>query len=354
MTPVTLAIESSCDDTSVSLVTGEGKVVGLINQDQEVFHQRFGGVIPEIASRKHTETLVPLVDTLLSEFLTDQHQVQFISVTNRPGLIGALMTGVVVAKTLAWKWRVPIVPVNHLHAHIAAPFLEGQNPLYPFLCLAASGGHTSLYLVSGPQQFFVVGTTRDDAAGEALDKFAKRVGLPFPGGSAIDKLAQSGDPHAFSFPFPMAHQNTLDMSFSGLKASADRLIASLSEDRIAEALPDLCASFQNAVISSLVMKLEKACELFHPKLVAVTGGVSANSLLRLRAQSLCNSLGIPLVLPELKFTTDNAAMVGWQGWLSFERSHQPFCGVRPYAKSLAEDFQLLNDPLDWQKLGRTS
>ncbi len=321
-----LAIETSCDDTSVAIVDRSGYVHDLMSASQDLAHRPYGGVVPEIAGRNHSETLLPLVEAIIKTKGWDA--IDGIAVTNRPGLLGSLLVGVVTAKALGLAKKIPIIGVNHLEGHIFAPFLKDQayEPSskleFPFLSLAVSGGHTTIYRVDALGKYKVLGTTRDDAAGEAFDKFAKMLGLPFPGGVQIDRLSKDGSENAFSFPRGMMEEGNLDFSFSGVKASAQRLVQSLSQTEKRERINDLCASFQNAVASTLIEKLDRAVNREKIKNVTITGGVSANSKLRALAQEWSSRHNLSLVIPPSRFCTDNAAMIGYVGIQRFNNGER--------------------------------
>lgn len=316
-----LAIETSCDDTSVALVRQDGFVLGQLQASQDQRHQVFGGVVPEIASRAHTEVLMPLVDKLLQQNQIKLSDVAGLAVTSRPGLIGSLLVGVVSAKTLAQMTDLPLVSVNHLHGHIAAPLLwdqktenpslGGRAPKFPWLVLAVSGGHTSLYYVASHLDFKILGTTRDDAAGEAFDKFAKMAGLGFPGGAEVDKLARQGQPGIFKFTTVTLPDYAF--SFSGIKSAAERALRESAFD-IKLDLANLAASYQAVIVDSLLFQVEQAFSNLEVRSFMVTGGVSANTELRAKAEALSKQHKVPLFAPPLRYCTDNAAMIGLAGW----------------------------------------
>jgi N6-L-threonylcarbamoyladenine synthase len=341
-----LAIETSCDDTSVALVDRQGRVHGMISQSQDAFHEPFGGIVPEIACRNHSLVLLGLVDQLLRTTGYSFKDIDGFAVTNRPGLVGSLIVGIVTAKTLAQAHAKPLIGVNHLEGHILAPFLQddqyssGENfGARPFVCLAVSGGHTSLYHVQNLGTYKVLGATLDDAAGEAFDKFGKMLGLGWPGGSRIDLLSKTGNKKAFDLPRSMIKEDHFLFSFSGLKSSAQRLIESLPVAEVPPRLADLSASFQEAVVDVLISKLQKAIEAHKVELVAVTGGVSANSRLRERAQELAVRKGVKLIIPPMKYCTDNAAMIGLAGVLRLQRGERHELNLGPSPSSWVDDFQ---------------
>lgn len=332
-----LALETSCDDTSVAIVTEGGWVLSLVSKDQDLAHDPYGGIVPEIASRNHTQALLPLIEIALNKSNLKFSDLDGLVVTNRPGLIGALIVGLVTAKSLALVYELPLLGVNHLEGHLLAPFLRDQdyeppeNFSYPYVALAISGGHTSLYLVEAPRRYRVLGKTRDDAAGEVFDKFAKMVGLGFPGGPKVDQEARDGDPQAFHFPRVLFDNRSLEMSFSGLKSAAARLIESLGPEQTLKKRKDLCASFQEAVVETLWTKLERAARAFAVPRIVLTGGVSANSRLRTLATQAAAKNGFQLVVPPLRYCTDNAAMIGYAGLerLRVGESHGPDLGPSP-------------------------
>jgi N6-L-threonylcarbamoyladenine synthase len=284
-----LGIETSCDETAAAVVTWDGEIVASVVASQDELHARYGGVVPEVASRRHLDLIVPVID----EVLTDE--VEAIAVTSRPGLIGALLVGVSAAKALAWARRLPLIPVNHLHGHVASLYLRPLDLQPPFTCLLASGGHTMLLDVQEREGYTVLGTTLDDAAGEAFDKGARLLGLGYPGGREIDALAKQGDPLAYDFP--VARVPGLDFSFSGLKTSLLYKVRELTPQELEARRADLAASYQRAIVRALVERLEAV----GGDRIAVVGGVAANSELR---AALPDAALAPLPL-----CTDNAAMI---------------------------------------------
>ena len=293
-----LGIETSCDETAVALVTREGQIRSNVVSSQAELHAPYGGVVPEVASRHHLELILPALRRALEHADARLEDVDRVAVTQGPGLVGALLIGVSAAKALAWSRRLPLVPVNHLHGHVASLFL-GSDPLKtPFLCLLASGGHTQLLDVRDPGAFEVVGTTLDDAAGEAFDKGARLLGLGYPGGAEIDRLAREGDPEAFSFP--VARVPGFDFSFSGLKTALLYTVRDLG-DQAQSRRADLAASYQRAIVRALVERTRAAAEELGAERIAIVGGVAANSELR---ATLPEAAAAPLEL-----CTDNAAMI---------------------------------------------
>jgi N6-L-threonylcarbamoyladenine synthase len=304
-----LALETSCDDTCAAVTDG-GRVLSNVISSQAAAHQRFGGVVPEVASRHHLELVGPVVEAALAEAGTTLEDAEAVAVTAGPGLIGALLVGVSSAKALAAPRRQPLVAVDHLHGHIAANFLEPDPLEPPFLCLVASGGHTLLAGVRERASYEVLGQTLDDAAGEALDKAARLLGLGFPGGPEIEKLAREGDPAAFAFPVAMSRDPGLDFSFSGAKTALVYRCRDLGEAEAQRRRADLAASFQSAVIEQLVSKLKRALGSAEWPAVALGGGVAANGPLRERVAALCEQDGLRLKLVAPELCTDNAAMIG--------------------------------------------
>ena len=303
-----LAIETSCDDTCAAVVH-RGEILSNVISSQAASHAAFGGVVPEIASRHHLELVNPIVDAALAEAQKDLGDLDAIAVTRGPGLIGALLVGVSSAKALASARRLPMVQVDHLHGHVAANFLEPDPLEPPFLCLIASGGHTLLAAVTAKDGFEVLGQTLDDAAGEALDKAARVLGLGYPGGPEIQRLSAEGDEAAFEFPVAMTRDPGLDFSFSGLKTALVYAARDVG-DELPARRADLAASFQAAVVGQLVAKLGRAIDAGDWPAVALGGGVAANSLLRERVGELCAARGLEFKLVPPALCTDNAAMIG--------------------------------------------
>ena len=294
-----LGLETSCDETAAAVVTEDGGIRANVVASQADLHARYGGVVPEVASRRHLELVAPVLDEALREAGATLADVDRVAVTRGPGLIGALLVGVSAAKALAWSRRLPLVPVDHLHGHVAALFLEPDPVDPPFLCLLATGGHTLLLDVQDRAGYRVLGTTLDDAAGEAFDKGARLLGLGYPGGAALDRLAREGDPEAYDFP--VARVPGLDFSFSGLKTALVYAVRDLDPAELERRKADLAASYQRAIVRALVARTRAAAEELGAERVAVVGGVAANSELR---ASLPDAALAPLAL-----CTDNAAMI---------------------------------------------
>jgi N6-L-threonylcarbamoyladenine synthase len=294
-----LGLETSCDETAAALVTRDGRVRANIVASQAELHARYGGVVPEVASRRHLELVAPVVEEALREAGATLDDVESVAVTRGPGLIGALLVGLSAAKALAWSRGLPLVPVDHLQGHVAALYLEPEPLEPPFLALLATGGHTLLLDVQDRSGYRVVGSTLDDAAGEAFDKGARLLGLGYPGGAALDRLARGGDPDAVAFP--VARVPELDFSFSGLKTALVYAVRGLGPDELERRRADLAASYQRAIVRALVQRTQEAAERLGAGRIAVVGGVAANSELR---ASLPDALLAPLEL-----CTDNAAMI---------------------------------------------
>ena len=331
-----LGIESSCDDTSAAVVRNTTLLSSIIAS--QAVHERYGGVIPELASRAHQQNIVPVVDTALKEAGITLEKIDAIAFTRGPGLVGSLMVGTSFAKGLALAHNIPLVEVNHLHGHILAPFVdlpdrECEHPEFPYLSLLVSGGHTQIVRVDSPFDMQIVGTTIDDAAGEALDKCAKVMGLPYPGGPVIDRLAKEGNAEAFHFAKPRVGE--FDFSFSGLKTSfLYTLRDAMAENPnfIEERKADLCASLLDTVVDILVSRLVRAAKHFHIKDIAIGGGVAANSLLRSRITEECQKRGWRCFLPELRFTTDNAAMIAIAGRYKYMKEEFSSLDAAPIAR----------------------
>jgi tRNA N6-adenosine threonylcarbamoyltransferase len=302
-----LALETSCDDTCAA-VTTEARILSNVVSSQAAFHERYGGVVPEVASRHHLELVNAVAAAALDEAGIELAEVEQVAVTQGPGLIGALLVGLSTAKALAAAHRKPLVPVDHLHGHVAANYLEPDPLEPPFLCLIASGGHTLLAGVRDPSGFEVIGQTLDDAAGEAFDKGARLLGLGYPGGPAIQRAAEGGDSEAFDFPVAMSERG-LDFSFSGLKTALVYKVRDLGAEETEARRADLAASFQCAITDQLVAKLRRAAGTGKWPAIALGGGVAANAELRDRTQAICDELGLRLKLVPISLCTDNAAMI---------------------------------------------
>ena len=310
---IILGIETSCDETAAAVVMDGTQILSSVVSSQIDIHHPYGGVVPELASRKHMEAIVPVVTEALAASGMDSKQLDAIAVTQGPGLVGALLVGFCFAKSFAFALDIPWVGVNHLEGHINSLFLEENPPPFPFVALLASGGHTSIYYVTSHTGFEVVGQTRDDAAGEAFDKVAKMLGLGYPGGAVIDRLATQGDPEKIVFPRPFLDKSTFDFSFSGLKTAVRRYIEK-NMDVYQEQISDIAAGFQESVVDVLSFKvvhvaLMKGCE--H---IAIVGGVAANNRLRERVRHEADLKGLTVHVPSIDLCSDNAAMIAATGY----------------------------------------
>lgn len=339
-----VGIETSCDDTSVALLSLTGEVLALKSANQDASHRPFGGVVPEVASRRHTENLLPLMEAAMNEAGFGWAQVTGIAVTSRPGLIGSLLVGVVTAKTLALARGLPFIGVNHIEGHLLAPLLRDGSygpPVgfgFPYLALAVSGGHTHLFAVEKPGRYKLLGHTVDDAAGEAFDKFGKMLKLGFPGGVLVDRLAAGGNAKAFTFPRGLIHENNLNFSFSGLKTAGMRAIEGLPEQDLEARKADLCASYQEAIVEVLCEKMIRASHQTGLKNWTVTGGVSANSRLRARALEAAKVHNAVLALPPLRYCTDNAAMIALAGLYRLQAGEASAQDLSPLAHAAPADW----------------
>lgn len=305
-----LAIETSCDDTAAAVLSSDGRVLASVVHSQDAIHARYGGVVPEVAGRAHVERMTAVVREALYEAGIGTEALAAVAATVGPGLIGALLVGVQTAKAIAWSRRLPFVPVNHLHGHLAATWLTDPRAPFPMVTLVASGGHTSLIRVDDTRTFTLLGQTLDDAAGEAFDKGARLLGLGYPGGRELDMLAETGDPHAFSFPVALRRSNRLDFSFSGVKTALYYLLRDMTEEQRQERAADIAASYREAIVTALLEKTLRAALDEGAETVAVAGGVAANSLLRARLVAEGLVRGLHVVVPSFAYCTDNAAMIG--------------------------------------------
>lgn len=328
---VILALESSCDDTSASVLKN-GKILTNIISGQAI-HEKFGGVVPELASRAHQRNIISVVDQAMKEAAISQNDLDAVAFTNGPGLIGSLLVASSFAKGLALSLNVPLIAVNHLHAHVLSNFIDNPKPKFPFLCLLVSGGHTQILKVTDYIHYEIIGKTIDDAAGEAFDKAAKVIDLPYPGGPSMDKESQGGNKFTFDFPTPKIAG--LDFSFSGLKTSfLYKIRDGLKEDPefIKKNTQDLCASYQNRIISYLTEKLLKASKQTGINEVALAGGVAANSALRERIGELSKKHSWKTYIPEMIYCTDNAAMIGITSYYKYLQKDFSDPGIRPFAR----------------------
>lgn len=321
-----LAIESSCDDTSISIIRGNEVLSNIISS--QAIHNSYGGIVPELASRAHINNISTLTDLSLKEANTNINDINAIAVTSEPGLMGSLIVGSSFAKGLSLKYNLPIVPVNHIDGHIYSGFLEDKTLEFPFISLVVSGGHTSLFLVNSYVDFETIGMTKDDAAGEAFDKISKLMGLGYPGGPVIDKLAKDGNPTKYDFPRSMINSDDFNFSFSGLKTSVRYFIQKNFELPLDEQEKrDIAASVQSAIVDVLLHKTIKAAKKHNVKNIVIGGGVSANSILRNKFIQL-ESKGFKIVLPKMEYCIDNAAMIGYMASKKLEHSEHEFYDLK--------------------------
>lgn len=314
---ILLGIESSCDETAAALVEDGRTILSSVIASQVEEHKIYGGVVPEIASRRHSEAIVGVVQEALSRAGKSLADLDGIAVTYAPGLIGALLVGVNFAKGLALSTGLPLIPVHHLRGHIASNYLSSPGLEPPFLCLVVSGGHSHIVQVEDYTKLKILGRTRDDAAGEAFDKAARAMGIPYPGGVEMDRIAEEGDPNAYKLPHPHVEGAPLDFSFSGLKTAVLNLLNNARQKGEEISVPDLCASYRRAVVSCLTENFFQAAEMTGAKTLAAAGGVSANRLLRRELERLAGERGLPLYLPDKSLCGDNAAMIASQGYYEF-------------------------------------
>lgn len=332
---IILAIESSCDETSASVCV-DGKIFSNFIANQKI-HEKYGGVVPELASRAHMQNIVPVVDAALKEAFPQQTpgvslaQLDAIAFTQAPGLIGSLLVGAQFAKSLALSLNKPLIAVHHMQAHVLANLIDDNRPSFPFLCLTVSGGHTQIVLARSPLDLEVIGQTIDDAAGEAFDKSAKLLGLPYPGGPLVDKHAKNGDPLRFKFAEPQIPE--LNFSFSGLKTSVLYFLQKQEPGFIQANIDDLCASIQHTIINILLKKVKKAVQQTGVQNVCIAGGVSANSGLRTALQQMGGELGWKTYIPKFEYCTDNAAMIAITAYYKYMEKDFSELSVGPTARA---------------------
>ncbi len=337
MQTIILGIESSCDDTSAAVIK-DNNILANVVANQEV-HRDFGGVVPELASRAHQQHIIPVIDIALKRANVNKKELNAVAFTRGPGLLGSLLVGTSFAKSFALSLGIPLIEVDHMRAHILAHFIQDEEkrpiPSFPFLCLTVSGGHTQLVIIRSPYDMEEIGRTIDDAAGEAFDKAAKIMGLPYPGGPMIDKLAREGNPEAFAFGLPRIPG--LDFSFSGLKTSFLYFLRDRLKENpffIEENKADLAASIQSAIILMLSRKLQQAVEETGIQEVAIAGGVSANSGLRNHLTEKAAEKGWNLYLPKFQYSTDNAAMIAMAGYFKYLRGEFAGLDITPYTRAI--------------------
>ncbi|MDI9371251.1 MAG: tRNA (adenosine(37)-N6)-threonylcarbamoyltransferase complex transferase subunit TsaD [Synergistaceae bacterium] len=325
---LTLGMESSCDDTAVAVLRGPRKVESELLSSQIDDHAPFGGVVPEFAARRHLEAFLPLTKEALRRagVSNPREEIGLVAVTSGPGLMGSLLVGVMAAKALALAWDIPLIGVNHLEGHIFANVVSYPDLAPPFLCMIVSGGHTEIVLAKGFGEYLMLGGTRDDAAGEAYDKVAKALGLPYPGGPVVDRLASGGDPRSFDFPVPLKGSSEIEFSFSGLKTAAITRIKKMEKAGVEVPVEDFCASFQRAVTEALMNKLRLASRRTGIRTVSISGGVAANSALR---AALRNERRWRVCIPPRDRCTDNAVMIAAAGYAAFLRGERSSLDLAP-------------------------
>ncbi|HEV7349993.1 tRNA (adenosine(37)-N6)-threonylcarbamoyltransferase complex transferase subunit TsaD [Telluribacter sp.] len=326
-----LAIESSCDETSAAVISN-GKICSNVVATQ-LIHQQYGGVVPELASRAHQQHVLPVVEKALNDAKVAKKDLQAIAFTRGPGLLGALLVGTSFAKAMALGLKIPLIDVNHMQAHVLAHFIEDPKPRFPFLCLTVSGGHTQIVKVRDYLDMEIIGQTLDDAVGEAFDKTAKLLDLPYPGGPLIDKYAQQGNPLAFEFP--PVEMPSLDYSFSGIKTSFLYFLQKKTKENphfVAENLADICASIQYTLVRILLKKLRKASKQTGIREIAIAGGVSANSGLRRHLQEMGEEMGWNVYVPRFEYCTDNAAMIAMAAHFKYQQNDFTDQKVSPLAR----------------------
>ncbi len=326
-----LAIESSCDETSAAIIQ-DGKVLSNLIATQKV-HEKYGGVVPELASRAHMQNIIPVVDVAIQEAGISKNDISAVAFTQAPGLIGSLLVGACFARSFAQARNLPLIAVHHMQAHVLAHFID-SNPPFPFLCLTVSGGHTQIVLCKSHLDMTVLGETIDDAAGEAFDKLAKMLQLPYPGGPLVDKLAQQGDPNKFKFP--ISEMKEYNFSFSGIKTSILYFLQNNTKTNpnfIQENLNDICASAQNAIVTTLIQKLSKAAKENNIKHIGIAGGVSANSELRKRLIDTGKQKGWTTYIPKFEYCTDNAAMIGITAYYKYLKGDFAPLSTSPSARA---------------------
>lgn len=328
---VILGIESSCDETSAAICI-DGKIRSNIIANQAI-HANYGGVVPELASRAHQQNIIPTVDQAIRDAKISKNDIQAVAFTRGPGLLGSLLVGVSFAKSFALARKIPLIEVNHMQAHVLAHFIEDPMPSFPFLCLTVSGGHTQIILVKDYFEMELIGETLDDAAGEAFDKTAKILNLPYPGGPLIDKYAKEGDPNAFKLPEPQIPG--LNFSFSGLKTAILYLVRDELKKNphfLEERINDLCASVQHRIVTILLQKVKKAAQQTGVRQIAIAGGVSANSELRSQLLEMGEKYGFETFVPKFEYCTDNAAMIAIAGYHKFLKGDFVGQDVTPLAR----------------------
>ncbi|HEY5601699.1 MAG TPA: tRNA (adenosine(37)-N6)-threonylcarbamoyltransferase complex transferase subunit TsaD [Gammaproteobacteria bacterium] len=330
-----LGIETSCDETGIAVFDSNLGLLAHALHSQIALHAEYGGVVPELASRDHVRKCLPLISQVLAEAGIDKTSITGVAYTAGPGLIGALLVGASIGRSLAWAWGVPAVPIHHMEGHLLAPMLEKDKPDFPFIALLVSGGHSMLVDVQGVGQYRVLGDSIDDAAGEAFDKTAKLLGLGYPGGPALAKLATQGNPGRFHFPRPMTNRPGLDFSFSGLKTFAMNTLH--NHDNDAQTKADIACAFEDAVVETLAIKCKRALQQTSRQRLVVAGGVGANAKLRRRLTQLAKQLKAGVFYPRLEFCTDNGAMIAMAGCLRLAAGQHQSTSIDAFARWSLEE-----------------
>ncbi len=325
-----LGIETSCDETGIAIYDDEQGLLSHQLYSQVKLHADYGGVVPELASRDHVKKTIPLIKAALKEANLSSKDIDGVAYTAGPGLVGALLVGTTIARSLAYAWKVPAIAVHHMEGHLLAPMLEENPPPFPFVALLVSGGHTLLVEVKGIGQYQILGESIDDAAGEAFDKTAKLMGLDYPGGPLLSKLAEKGDSQRFTFPRPMTDRPGLDFSFSGLKTFAANTIAANGNDDQTRA--DIARAFEDAVVDTLAIKCKRALKQCQMKRLVIAGGVSANRHLRQKLEKLASDLGGEVFYPRTEFCTDNGAMIAYAGMQRLKNAEFSDLGVKTFPR----------------------
>lgn len=314
-----LGIETSCDETGIAIYDSNAGIIGNMLHSQTDIHQLYGGVVPELASRDHIRRIIPMIQSVMDKSGLSSRDIDGIAYTSGPGLIGALLTGAAVGRSLAYAWDVPSVGVHHMEAHLLAPMLEAEPPQYPFLALLVSGGHTQIIQVDAPGRYELLGESVDDAVGEAFDKTAKLLGLGYPGGAPLSALAETGNPSRFTFPRPMTDRPGLDFSFSGLKTASVNAVRQNGDDPQTRA--DIARAFVDAAVDTLVIKCRRAMQETRISTLIAAGGVSANKQLRKALADMTSKIGGRVYYPRMEFCTDNGAMIAYTGYLRLRDGH---------------------------------
>lgn len=334
-----LGIETSCDETGIAVYDSNQGLLAHALHSQVALHAEYGGVVPELASRDHVRKCLPLISQVLDEADIEKSSISGVAYTAGPGLIGALLVGATIGRSLAWSWKVPAVAIHHMEGHLLAPMLEASRPEFPFVALLVSGGHSMLVEVQGVGQYKILGDSVDDAAGEAFDKTAKMLGLAYPGGPAVAELAKQGDPKRFHFPRPMTNRPGLDFSFSGLKTFTMNTLKNHQNDLQTRA--DIACAFEDAVVDTLAIKCKRALQQTHHQRLVIAGGVGANEKLRQRLKLLAKELRAEVFYPRLEFCTDNGAMIAMAGCIRLQANQSEELPIDARARWSLEDLHPL-------------